>query len=430
MEKSNLLDLLWQAPAEEVGKAFRELGRVAVREMLCRAFFQELRACCGPAYQPRSGARCRRAGSAPGRIILNGVSESIQRPRMRRKTASGGEEEVLLASYKAAQDPGAVHDAFLRALAAGVSTREVAKVFPGAPGGSSSAASRLWIEEGRRIFAEFRSRDIAGERFFALFMDGVVLAEDLMAVVVVGVTLDGRKVVLDFEIGASESFEVCDALLARLQERGMAFAGPPLAVIDGAKGMIKALRLRLPGVQIQRCLVHKERNLRACLSKRHYAELSRLFNLLRRAEGETAARERLADIRRFAARHSQAAVESLDEAGDELITLHRLHAPSTLNESLLSTNAIENTFRTTRHKFGRVTRWRGNTDQPRRWLAYALGEAEKGFRRIKGWRSIPELLERLKWPPEAVADARRRQLEALKQAPAKRRRAGIARAHA
>ena len=427
MDKGNLLKLLSQASAEEVGGAFRDWARMQMREVIVNVFMDEVTRICGPAYAPLPGAACRRAGSAPGRIVVGGIAEAVVRPRMRKKTAAGGEVEVVPVSYRAAQDTRAVAAALVRAMAAGVSTREAGRIFPGAPASSASVVSRLWAEEGRKLFAAFRDRDISGERWFGLLMDGVHLTGDLMAVVVVGLTVDGRKVVLDFELGAAESFEVCDALLVRLLERGMSFAGSPLAIIDGSKQMARALRLRLKDVQIQRCLVHKERNLRRCLSRRCYDELSRLFNLLRDAEGEDTARERLADIRRFAAKHSYKAVESLDEAGDDLITLHRLHPPSTLNVSLLSTNGIENIFKTTRLKLGRVTRWRAATDQPQRWLAYALGEAEKGFRRINGWRDIPELLVCLGWPQDAVAEARRRQLEAIAQPSVKTRRGGRAR---
>lgn len=428
MDKSNLLDQLWQASANEVGDFFRDWFHGKMIETALNVMDEEKRRLCGRRHGRHSDAPCRRAGSAKGRILVGGVAEAVVRPRVRRKRAGGGEEEVVLASYKAAQDPGAVRSALLRAMAAGTSTREAGKVFPGAPGGSSSSVSRLWAEEGRRLFDVLRQRILSGEAFFGLMLDGVVLAEGLTAVVALGLTVDGRKVVLDFEIGAEENHGTCDALLARLQQRNLAFAGKPLAVIDGSEAIAGPLRKRFPGVHVQRCLVHKERNLYRLLSKKLHGELADLFDLLRNAEGKEAGMKRLADIRNFAAKHSFEAVKSLDEAGDDLIRLHLLNAPSTLNKSLLSTNAIENIFRTTRLKLGRVTRWRGETDQPHRWLSYALGEAEKGFHRITGWRNIPEMLERLEWPPEAVADARRRQLEALQPVPLSRNRAG-SRAH-
>ncbi len=146
---------------------------------------------------------------------------------------------------------------------------------------------------------------------------------------------------------------------------------------------------------IQRCIIHKERNLRGRLSKRHWGELTRLFKRLREVEGEAAGRETYVAIERFLADKNAAALESLYEAGEELIALHRLNVPATLHVSLLSTNLIENSFRNTRRKLGRVTRFRAETDQASRWLAAPLLDAEKGFRRLMGYRDLPRLAEAL-----------------------------------
>jgi len=146
---------------------------------------------------------------------------------------------------------------------------------------------------------------------------------------------------------------------------------------------------------IQRCVIHKERNLRGRLSRRHWGELTRLFKRLREVEGERAGREAYSAIERFLKDKNAAALDSLREAGEELIALHRLNVPSTLHVSLLSTNLIENSFRNTRRKLGRVTRFRAETDQASRWLAAALLEAEKGFRRLMGYKDLPRLTEAL-----------------------------------
>ena len=109
----------------------------------------------------------------------------------------------------------------------------------------------------------------------------------------------------------------------------------------------------------------------------------------------------LTDLEEFLGKKNAEALSSLGEAGDELIALHVLGVPSTLHKSLLSTNLIENSFRNTRRKLVRVTRFRAETDQASRWLAYALLEVEKGFHRIKGWRDLPALSRALERPPAA-----------------------------
>lgn len=151
-----------------------------------------------------------------------------------------------------------------------------------------------------------------------------------------------------------------------------------------------------PEAVIQRCLVHKERNIKSKLSKKHWGELSRLFKRLREVEGRDAATEVVDELKSFLKSKNAESLKSLDEAGGDLIALQSLNVPSTLHRNLLSTNAIENSFRNTRNKLGRVTRFRAETDQATRWMAYALTEVEKGFRRISGYADLPKLVEALK----------------------------------
>jgi len=154
---------------------------------------------------------------------------------------------------------------------------------------------------------------------------------------------------------------------------------------------------------IQRCLVHKERNIRSKLSKRHWGELARLFKRLREVQGQEAAEEVVGELKTFLKPLNAEALKSLHEAGDDLIALHCLNVPSTLHRNLLSTNAIENSFRNTRRKLGRVTRFRAETDQATRWLAFALTEVEKGFRRISGHKDLPHLVAALERPKRQQA---------------------------
>ena len=90
--------------------------------------------------------------------------------------------------------------------------------------------------------------------------------------------------------------------------------------------------------------------------------------------------------------------ESLHDGWDELTAFQRLEVPSTLNTSFLSTNFIENGFNNVRRKIGRVKRWRVETGQPEKWLAFALGEGEKGFRRIRDAGEMKALMAALKRP--------------------------------
>jgi transposase-like protein len=283
----------------------------------------------------------------------------------------------------------------VRALIAGASGRDMRNVHPDAPKTSRSSVSRLWAKEGAKLVERLRTRDIASRDWLVLILDGIRLSKEQLAVVALGITSDGKKHILDFELGSSENFEICRDLVSRLVSRGFQAHRGLLAVLDGSDPLKKAVRTFFDDAVIQRCLVHKERNLRGRLSKRHWGELVRLFKRLREVEGEAAGREAYLDIERFLADKNAAALESLREAGDDLIALHCLNVPATLHVSLLSTNLIENSFRNTRRKLGRVTRFRAETDQASRWLAAALLEAEKGFRRLIGYKDLARLAEAL-----------------------------------
>jgi transposase-like protein len=166
-------------------------------------------------------------------------------------------------------------------------------------------------------------------------------------------------------------------------------------VLDGSDALRAAVKEFFADAIVQRCLVHKERHIQGKLSKRHWGELARLFRRLRSVQGIAAAEEVFGELRSFLQPINEEAFRSLCEAGDDLLTLHRLEVPNTLHRSLLSTNVIENSFRNTRRKLGRVTRFRADTDQASRWLSYALLEAEKGFRRIAGHDSLKHLIAAL-----------------------------------
>ena len=119
---------------------------------------------------------------------LNGVKESMVRPRVRVSGASV-DGEVDLVSYKAAKNADKVRSIIIKALGSGVSSNDVSRLFPGAAA-SSSQASRLWVKEGLAMLEKLRGRDLSGEDFFCLMIDGIHLGSDVMAVAALGITTD------------------------------------------------------------------------------------------------------------------------------------------------------------------------------------------------------------------------------------------------
>jgi putative transposase len=301
MFECSILESLRQLDSREAGEAFRDFIRSEVRELIIETIASEVTALCGPAYQPRPDSPCRRGGSAVASIVLDGRREKVRRPRVVRADGGNRREERLV-SYEAARNGDHVRDGIMRALTAGVSSREQAGLHPGFPS-SRSEVSRRWIVEGRRRLEQFRSRDLSDGSFWALMVDGIALSEDLTGVVAMGISTDGRKILLDFEIGASENAEVCDLLMSRLIQRGLSFKGPPLAVLDGAKALRTSVVRHFPDAHVQRCLVHKERNIRGTLSRKWHGQLAGFFNRLRAVQGLDAALEVMAELRTFLAMH-------------------------------------------------------------------------------------------------------------------------------
>jgi transposase-like protein len=386
MENISLIERLAQAEDSEVGEAFESFMQTAARTALMAALFEEVESLCGKAYHPQSDREYQRGGSAPGRYFFGTDEQTVRRPRVRKDG-----KEVRLKAYEAAQNRDALREAMLRAFMTGMPSREHKRMFKGASGTSHGEVSRLWQQEGERCIEQLRGRDLGKEDYVVLMLDGIALGGDLCAVVALGITTEGEKHILDFQIGASENLEVCMDLVDRIEMRGFRPKRRLLVVTDGSKPLRKSVRRKWPDAIIQRCLIHKARNIKSYLSYLHHGEVDRLFKHLRKAEGAETAEECVKKLKTFLQGKNAQALASLEEAGDELLAVHRLDAPSTLNTTLLNTNCIENPFRNVRAKIRRVSRWRAETKMASKWLAYALLEAERGFRRVNNCKDMAKL---------------------------------------
>jgi putative transposase len=393
MDDCNIFETLGQVSSGEAGSIFRNFLRGSVRHLICEVMAAEVSELCGPKHHPNESGNLR-AGSSPGRVLVDGDRVEVVRPRVRRVDTGSG-QEVPLSTYQAACDPSQLTASIIQALSSGVSTREMENIKPNSPGVKRSNVSRHWQQVGHQFVDKLRKKDLSNPHWVALMLDGIRLSKDQLAVVAIGITSEGFKVVLDFELGSSESAEVSKDLMRRLVKRGFDCEHRLFATLDGSDALRSAVKEFFPDSVIQRCLVHKERNLRSKLSKKHWGELARLFKRLREVQGKAAAEEVIQELEQFLEGKNAESLRSLHEAGEDLIALQSLNVPSTLHRNLLSTNAIENSFRNTRGKLGRVTRFRAETDQATRWLAFALTEVEKGFRRISGYADLPKLIAAL-----------------------------------
>lgn len=214
-------------------------------------------------------------------------------------------------------------------------------------------------------------------------------------VVALGVDETGRKHVLGLVQGATENATVVQGLLDDLVERGLHPQAKRLYVLDGAKALRAAVKKTFGDASpVQRCQVHKQRNVAGYLRDEHQGQLVRR---LRAAYGLTkygAAKKLLMQTVDWLEEINPSAAASLREGLDETLTLHRLKVPEELRRSLRSTNLIEDGLSLPVDLTRRVKRWRGG-DMRLRWTAAGLLAAERRFHRIKGCKSMPVLMAAL-----------------------------------
>jgi transposase-like protein len=197
--------------------------------------------------------------------------------------------------------------------------------------------------------------------------------------------------VLGLREGATENSAACKALLADLIERGLAAERALLFVIDGAKALHKAIGDTFGArALIQRCRVHKQRNVTDALPERMRAAIRAAMSQAYASDDPKRARRLLENLARSLERNHPGAAASLDEGLDETLTIMRLELPESLERVLSSTNLIENLFSRVRETARRVRRWQGG-EMVLRWTAAGVLEAERNFRKVVGYRSLGKL---------------------------------------
>ena len=285
----------------------------------------------------------------------------------------------------------------LRRMVRGVSCRDYAQVIDTAQkafGVKRSSVSRAFKHSQTVRVRQFCQRRWDNVRFVVIYIDGKAYASQQM-IAVLGITADGRKYILGLRQGSSENAEVCKDLLSDLTARGVAPDKMTLFVLDGAKALAAAVE-RIWGEYaiVQRCQLHKQRNIESYLAKEYWGELRARLN---RAWQETDYERALGQLEQTAQwleGINPDAAHSLREGMAETLTVVRLGVPKLLRQTLSSTNAIESAFSIAERADGRVTRWRRG-DMRWRWCAAGLQLAESKFHRVLGYKQIPQLIAAL-----------------------------------
>lgn len=386
--------------------AFFDLCLGVGQQVLQVLMEQDREVLCGPKGKHDSKRSAVRSGSASSEVTLGG-----RRIPMRRLRARGPEGELALPSFVFAADRDPLDRHTMEAIACGVSTRKYERSLEplgeaGSRSTSRSAVSRRFVALSQRRMTAWLTKPLDGLDIRVIVIDGIAF-RDHAILLVLGIDTDGRKHVLGLREGTTENSGVAKALLRDLLERGLDAERARVFVIDGAKALRTAIRKtfgRLGG--IQRCQIHKRRNILDHLPEALHASVSKALSDAWEMADARLAERRLNQLADSLQEEHPGAAASIREGLEETLTLQRLglDVPGALYRTLRSTNPIENLNGSVATYTRNVKRWRGGS-MIVRWVSAAVLEASQRFRRVRGYREIAVLVVALKHLENEQEDA-------------------------
>src|SRR5438034_3625251 len=351
---------------------------------------------CGPRHARGRNRRAHRWGKTKGKIGFHGGKVEIERPRLR---GFDGKEEPV-PSWEAAVAEDWLGKWAMNQMLINVATRKFGRSVrlpegdvpgPAGAGLSKSAASRRFVALSAARTRDWMASDLSGLDLLVIQIAGIHMDEDLIRVAAIGVDAKGDKHPLGLVEGATENAATVQALIDNLVERGLDPAVPRLFIIDGAKALSKAIRRTFDrAAAIQRCQIHKARNIMERLPKSLHASVRRVLRQAWELDDADKAEKLLRNLAQRLERDWSGVAGSILEGIDEILTVTRLGLPKELRRSLACTNISEYVMGTVRPLCRNVTRWR-SAAIAMRWTAAALQAAAKGFRRLKAHKQLPAL---------------------------------------
>lgn len=390
---ATIVEDAWQ----EVGASFERFCLTAGITTLARMMEEDAAQLCGPRYGRADGKSGHRWGKTTGKAGFHGGKVEIERPRVR-SVEDGG--EMALPSWQAALSEDLLGKWALNLMLINVSTRKFGRAvrLPGGDipattgsGVSKSAVSRRFVALSAERMKEWMAADLSGLDLLIIQIDGIHIEDNLMLLAAVGIDGNGTKHPLGVIEGATENAAVAQALLDNLIGRGLDPTVCRLFIIDGAKALSKAIRNTFGRhTPIQRCQVHKARNITERLAKPLHASVRKALRQAWELDDADKAEKLIRNLARRLEREAPGVCASILEGIDEILTVTRLGLPVELRRSLACTNIIENMNGTIRQVCRNVKRWR-DAKMVLRWTAAAMLEAAMGFRRLKAHKQLPIL---------------------------------------
>jgi len=364
------------------------LGLMQVKEVLQ----EEVRKLAGERYKRDGLPGHDRWGKQRGFVYIKDQRVPIIVQRVRDTVNN---REVTPSVYERLQRPSDDDEGVLKRVLHGLSCRnyrDCAEAIPEALSLSSSTVSRRYIRASSRKLQELMERKLDGYDFGAIVLDGKYFGNDEM-IIAIGVTKEGKKVLLGIIQSATENSNVCKAFLLELIERGLRYEDGLLCVIDGAKGLRKAMNevFGRYGI-VQRCQWHKRENVVSYLPKGMQATVRQKLQSAYCKETYEEVKAALKAIRAELSVINESAVKSLDEGLEESLTVYRLGLHEALRRSFTTTNTIESVMAQIGQKTDKVDHWR-NSNQKQRWIAASLLFIERRLNKVNGYRYLSHLRE-------------------------------------
>lgn len=397
---AQMVSWLRKGMSELVVRAGLELAQLLMDE--------EVNQLVGERGRPLTDREANRWGTERGYCVMMGQKVPVERPRVR----STDNREIRLGSYEMFHRGEPLTETVWEKLMLGLTTRkygEAVRQFTEAYGVEKSAVSEHFIEASRAKLKELMERRLDKMKFCALLVDATPF-EGQQMVAALGIGYDGAKTILGIRQGATENATVVGELLGDLMNRGLDFTEPRIYVLDGGKALHAAVKKYAgEAAPIQRCQVHKRRNVLDHLTEEDKPGVAKKLNAAYAMEDYAAAKQALDGLHRELMDLNPSAARSLGEGMEETLTVLKLHVPEQLRQTLASTNLIESAFSIVETVCRNVKRWHGG-DQRERWVGSGLLVAERQFRRVRGYKQISALLrvlESLKLPSKSVAARRK-----------------------
>lgn len=358
---------------------------------------------CGERYKHDGSRRATRGGTTRGELAFGGRRVAVRRPRVVDREG----QEVPLTTWTELSSTDPLDTRALEQMAIGVATRKYGRSLEALPdevearGTSKSAVSRRFVATTAEMLAAWMARPLGDIDIWGVFIDGIHFGEHLV-LCALGIDATGKKHVLGLWEGATENEVACKAMLENLVSRGLKSNRSRLFIIDGSKALRAAIRSAFGRrALVQRCQVHKVRNVLGHLPDDRHDDVRAAMREAYKCSKVETAKRLLNNLARSLQKKHPSAAASLREGLDETLTVMGLGLSDALTRSLSTTNPVENLNERIRTTARRVKRWDDGT-MVLRWVLVGVLEAERGFRRLKGYVGMPTLLAALRSHAEAL----------------------------